>query len=282
MSGKPLPAKPAALPATASSPSGCPPDRIAAAGRSDDAAHGSRHAALALLFGLITLAGCNPMNTQTPQVPVPPEELVGAKAELVDEARRIHRFSGGVCRALADIPAPWKVSTDPGIEVAVSPWTLSLEAPNAAFDFPPPGLRISGGRRSGRGQELIDLTLSAPSFDDGKENALRDALSNSETWGQAKNSPVPISNGFTVRTSNGGNMILVNQRMQAAVWCTEGGESHMPNPRCEGFVFLNSSEIARFFISFEGLSRLTEVVGSVTELAASIRVECPQGVSGDE
>lgn len=241
-----------------------------------------RNLVFVLLSGSITLTGCNPMNTQAPMTDVHPDELVGAKAKLVDEARQIYRFSNGVCRALADIPAPWTLSRGDYDDEPIHPRVLSLEAPNAAFGIPPPGLMPSGGRRHGRGQIIIDLGFAPPTPDHWREDLAHEVLQNPEAWGRPRVSPVPISDAFTAYTSNDSDMMLVNQPMQAAVWCIGGTQLAAPNPRCHGFVFLRPDEKAGFLISYEGLSRLTEVVESVTKLAASIRVECPNGVHGDE
>lgn len=239
-----------------------------------------------LLVCSTLLTGCNPMNTQAPMTDVPPDELVGAKAELVDEARQIYRFSNGVCRALADIPAPWTLSRGGHDEEPIRPRSMSLEAPNTAFDISPPGRGPAGRQRYGRGQEVIDLVLGTPSMDDWLERIARNNPIDPGKWRWPMQSPFPLSSSFQAYAFSqeyarpDSSLLLVNEPMHVAV--KYDGGLDMPNPTFEGVVVLGPDEVATFRISYEGLSRLSEVVASMTKLSASLRVDCSKGVNGDE
>ena len=222
----------------------------------------------------------NDVNTSTDSDTLTYEH--GAHAKLLDENQKIYRFSGGICRAMSKIHTPWHLSTKfyKQGDGPISYRTVDLEAKTSVFGVPPPGKGPAGRQRYGRDQEVIDLTLAPPTPKIWEADKVRDALSDPLKWGAVQTPPFPFSSAFDAYTDNGEDVVLTNSSLNAGVYCGGGDELNAPNPRCQGFIFLDSDEVASFYLSYESLIKLEEIVESITSVAKAMRTPCQSAESG--
>lgn len=214
------------------------------------------------------------METQTvdsdPRVSPP-----GAKPTLIDAANKTYHFHGGICRQLSKVAPPWRIEAEFAHHAAIDYQTLTLAADNTAFGIVPE-LWPSGGAETPRGQLVVEVLLGPPSLDYWRENIAREAVFNRPTWAQ-KTPGYKFSDSFLSRTDNGQSIILSNAELKTGVYCDIEDPETWPNPRCMGFVFLESDEVASFEISYDGLIKLDEVVRSIIQQARAVRTICPAG-----
>lgn len=248
-------------------------------------------------------AACSPTrtanqgNTEDAPMSAPEKKIIYTtdRAELIDPARQLYRFGDGVCRELSRIPKPWQLvdrerykTRDPvgyswAPKDAIGYESVYLEADNTAFGIAPPGRGPSGIQHHGRGQEIIDLNLS-PNADEWLERIARTGSVTPSDWNWPARPPFPLSSGFQAyaRSQEYVNpehsLVLISRAQHAAVEYTGGLD--LPNPKYQGVVIVGSDEVAAFWINYEGLGKLREIVESVTQLARTIRVDCPQGDNG--
>lgn len=213
------------------------------------------------------------METQT--VENKPRVMYGENSVLLDQARKLYRFEGGICRELSKIAAPWRIETEFAIDEPLGFLYLFLAADVAAFGIAP-GLMPSGNPRSGWGQDKVEVLLGIASDGHWRESIAREAVFDQPAWAQKKPS-YPFSESFVSRTHNGKSIVLSNAELKTGVYCDIEDPETWPNPRCHGFVFLENNERAYFKLSYDGLTKLDEVVRSIIQQARALRTACPAG-----
>lgn len=212
------------------------------------------------------------METQTvendPRVNPP-----GAKPTLIDAATQTYHFHGGICRQLSKVAAPWRIEDESDNPIGYR--TLSLTANNTAFGIKPE-LWPVGGAETPRGQLVVEVLLRSPALDYRRESVAREAVFEQPAWAQ-KIPTYKFSENFISRTDDGQSIVLSNAELKTGVYCNIEYPKTWPNPRCEGFVFLQADEVAYFKLSYDGLTKLDEVVRSIIQQARAMRTTCPEG-----
>ena len=202
----------------------------------------------------------------------------GAKPTLIDAATQTYLFHGGICRELSKVSAPWRIEAEFPHHAAIDYQTLSLAADNTAFGIVPV-LWPSGRAETPRGQLVVEVLLGPlgpPAIDYWVESIAHEAVFDQPTWAQ-KIPRYPFSDSFVSRTHNGKSIVLSNVELKTGVYCDIEDPKTWSNPRCQGFVYLESDEVASFEISYDGLTKLDEIVRSIIQQARAMRTACPAG-----
>ena len=196
----------------------------------------------------------------------------GSVPLLVDADRQIYRFAGGVCRVLLREAPPWTMMKS---DIADSPDHLGVyyNAPNTAFGVSVPDRPFDP--YTTRNMWLIDLGFGNPHYENASRRMVRQVL----TQPELRANPLPldwtVSAGYTAyRTPIGDSLVLVNPDVQGGVFC-EKDLFRWPNPNCEGLILFDEKESATFTLHATLLPKLDEVIRSIRELQASIRIDCP-------
>ena len=241
------------------------------------------------LSAALLLAACAPGHSPKQETPMPqvqPKDPVteedwrraqftdefGSVPLLVDADRQIYRFAGGVCRVLRREVGPWTL-TQTDVSDNPSHLGLSYNASNTAFGVSVPDRPFDP--YTTRNMWLIDLGFGNPYYINARQSMVQWVLAQPELREHPLTLDWAVSPSFKAyRAPLGGQLVFVNTNLEGGVHC-DADIFDAPNPNCQGLVVFDDNEVASFVIQVTLLPKLDEVIRSIRELQASIRINCP-------
>ena len=196
---------------------------------------------------------------------------------LIDANTGTYRFMDGRCRALGDLPEPWRIKPDEAFPSVINS-LIELEADSAAFGIAPP----AENRRTGKDQWKVSITLTTegtlPAPDDSQTDSLWQILYG--TYFRPLGEPIaprwPLPEGFKAYMHPSGSGEFLYYDPQRRMIVQDDEVEHMPNGWISGVIWLTDREAIGFRIPYEGIARLDVLAKHFQALPEALIVPCPE------
>ena len=195
---------------------------------------------------------------------------------LMDANTGTYRFMDGRCRALGDLPEPWRIKPDEAFPSVINS-LIELEADSAAFGIAPP----AKNRRTGKDQWKVSITLGTDSILPNPYDPSTDSLWRIlyGTYERPLGEPIaprwPLPDGFKAYMHPSGSGRLLYYDPQRRMIVVDRKSDDAPNGWTSGVIWLTDREAIGFRIPYEGIARLDVLAKHFQALPEALLVLCP-------